>query len=300
MPGYHYPESLASAATSTFETPATHPLIEFDPLLSPRRNRVSEWLDTDLESSCGYSPAPRSPSTSTDATNVPSNPWSRQRYNAYPDTPAQESPSLLLQFDDDEDIFLRAMAEDLENPLTPRDHYQEPPTGHSSGRVDEFEPFRRQIESKLMEVAKKTGINKKMAAETLSATLAKTGQCLQIGLVHAASAAGTAGVKGFELAKNVSPKTAMVTAGGMAAGVALAPVAGPAVLGAVGFTSAGIVSGSLAATLQASMGSIAAGSLFAGAQSVAMGGAMPVVGSAISGTVVAGTAAAVKKLFFRE
>lgn len=38
------------------------------------------------------------------------------------------------------------------------------------------------------------------------------------------------------------------------------------------------------------MGSVAAGSLFAGAQSVAMGGALPFVGSLIAGTLSGGAA----------
>jgi len=72
---------------------------------------------------------------------------------------------------------------------------------------------------------------------------------------------------------------------GAAAGVALAPVAAPVMLGAVGFGSSGVIGGSIAAGIQAGAGPIVAGSLFATAQSVAAGGAIPLAGSALSGAV---------------
>jgi hypothetical protein len=48
--------------------------------------------------------------------------------------------------------------------------------------------------------------------------------------------------------------------------------------------------GGIAAGIQAGMGNVAAGSLFAGAQSVAMGGALPVVGNVIAGGITGGSA----------
>jgi len=66
----------------------------------------------------------------------------------------------------------------------------------------------------------------------------------------------------------------------VAAGIALlaAPILAPPLLGVVGFGAKGVVAGSAAAGMQASIGSVATGSLFAGAQSVAMGGALPLIG----------------------
>ncbi|KAL0956827.1 hypothetical protein HGRIS_002938 [Hohenbuehelia grisea] len=89
-----------------------------------------------------------------------------------------------------------------------------------------------------------------------------------------------------------------LVAGAAAAGGALiAPVAAPAVLGLVGFGAAGPVAGTMAAAMQASIGNVVLGSAFAGAQSVAMGGALPVVGTAIAAGI-SGTTAYVAKLFF--
>ncbi|KAF8262293.1 hypothetical protein EI94DRAFT_1743919 [Lactarius quietus] len=79
------------------------------------------------------------------------------------------------------------------------------------------------------------------------------------------------------------------------AGAALAffvtPVVTAVVLGAVGFGVAGPVAGSIAAGIQAGIGNVAAGSLFAGAQSVAMGGALSGIVTAI-GTAIGGIGAA--------
>lgn len=52
-----------------------------------------------------------------------------------------------------------------------------------------------------------------------------------------------------------------------------------------------IFPGSFAAVTQAGIGNVVAGSLFAGAQSVAMGGALPAIGTAIAGGISAGAAA---------
>lgn len=80
-------------------------------------------------------------------------------------------------------------------------------------------------------------------------------------------------------------------AGGAIAGAVLAPVVAPAALGVIGFGAAGPVAGSIAALIQSSIGNVAAGSLFAMAQSVAMGGALPLLGyatgAAAGGAVVA-------------
>lgn len=55
-------------------------------------------------------------------------------------------------------------------------------------------------------------------------------------------------------------------------------------------------SGTIAAGIQAGIGNVIAGSLFAGAQSVAMGGALPVVGSVIAGGIAGGAGYAGTKL----
>ncbi|KAF9459708.1 hypothetical protein BDZ94DRAFT_1267483 [Collybia nuda] len=78
-------------------------------------------------------------------------------------------------------------------------------------------------------------------------------------------------------------------AGGVA-GAAVVPVAAPAVLGLVGFGGSGPIAGSLAAIIQSSIGSVVAGSPFAIAQSIAMGGAVPLVGFVIGGAIAAGAA----------
>ncbi|KAB8212792.1 hypothetical protein BDV33DRAFT_186137 [Aspergillus novoparasiticus] len=66
--------------------------------------------------------------------------------------------------------------------------------------------------------------------------------------------------------------TALVVSGtGLA--LATAPITGPAILGAVGFSAAGPVAASFAAAWQASIGAVQAGSLFATLQGAAMGGA---------------------------
>ncbi|TCD64196.1 hypothetical protein EIP91_004429 [Steccherinum ochraceum] len=67
---------------------------------------------------------------------------------------------------------------------------------------------------------------------------------------------------------------AMIIGGAALAGAAVAPVVAPAVLGLVGLGSQGPV----------------AGGIVAGAQSVAMGGAMPVIGHVIAGGIAGGAA----------
>jgi hypothetical protein len=96
-------------------------------------------------------------------------------------------------------------------------------------------------------------------------------------------------------------KLFLVVGAGLLGG-ALAPIAAPAALGLIGFSSTGVVaglcptlfghqpsadtppfhSGTMAAAIQSSIGNVAAGSLFATAQSVAMGGAFPAMGSVIA------------------
>ncbi|KDQ60058.1 hypothetical protein JAAARDRAFT_205101 [Jaapia argillacea MUCL 33604] len=80
-------------------------------------------------------------------------------------------------------------------------------------------------------------------------------------------------------------------AAGAAAGICLAPIIAPAALGIVGFGAAGPVAGTLAAVWQASIGNVAAGSAFALCQSVAAGGALPMLGFAAG--AAAGAAAGV-------
>ncbi|KAG6906570.1 hypothetical protein DXG01_013109 [Tephrocybe rancida] len=78
--------------------------------------------------------------------------------------------------------------------------------------------------------------------------------------------------------------------GGTVIGVALTPIAAPAVLGLVGFGAAGPIAGGIAAGIQAgAAGNIAAGSAFALAQSIAMGGAaVPALGLAAGGGIAGG------------
>ncbi|KAH9956243.1 hypothetical protein BC827DRAFT_1232503 [Russula dissimulans] len=82
-------------------------------------------------------------------------------------------------------------------------------------------------------------------------------------------------------------------AAGAAAGVALTPVVAPILVGAVGFGAAGPVAGTLATIWQASIGNVVAGSAFAVAQSIGMGGAIPIGISAIGAAIgaVAGASA---------
>ena len=75
---------------------------------------------------------------------------------------------------------------------------------------------------------------------------------------------------------------------GVALGVLSTPIIVPTALATVGFTSAGVVGGSVAAGMQASVGNVVAGSAFSVCQSIAMGGSVPTVISAVSG-VTTGT-----------
>ena len=72
-------------------------------------------------------------------------------------------------------------------------------------------------------------------------------------------------------------------AGGVAAGIALVPIA-------LGFGGAGIVAGSAAAAIQSGIGNVVGGSLFAICQSLGMTGFFTT--AAASGAAVAATAAA--------
>lgn len=104
------------------------------------------------------------------------------------------------------------------------------------------------------------------------------------------------------------PALAVGVAAGVVGSVLVAPVVAPLAVGALGFSAAGpiagaylqfsayiiptnasVMAGTFAAATQAGIGNVVAGSLFAGAQSVAMGGALPVIGSTIAG-VISGTA----------
>ncbi|PKY09069.1 hypothetical protein P168DRAFT_30397 [Aspergillus campestris IBT 28561] len=90
------------------------------------------------------------------------------------------------------------------------------------------------------------------------------------------------------------PKSLAVGSTGLA--LAAAPITGPVILGAVGFSATGPVAASLAAAWQSSLGAVQAGSLFATLQGAAMGGAasgafttvsnigLAIVGSAAMGT----------------
>ncbi|KAH9046770.1 hypothetical protein EDB84DRAFT_1464251 [Lactarius hengduanensis] len=76
-----------------------------------------------------------------------------------------------------------------------------------------------------------------------------------------------------------------MAAAGAVLGVVLTPIVTPALLGLIGFSAAGPVVGTAAAAIQAGIGNVAAGSLFATAQSVAMGGSIPTVITAIGAGV---------------
>ncbi|KZT63805.1 hypothetical protein DAEQUDRAFT_87947 [Daedalea quercina L-15889] len=69
------------------------------------------------------------------------------------------------------------------------------------------------------------------------------------------------------------------------------PAVLPGALGAVGFTATGVQLGSAAAAIQSAIGLVTAGSAFAMAQSVTMGGAIPLLwslGAAVAGGMLGG------------
>ncbi|KAH9050683.1 hypothetical protein EDB84DRAFT_1448351 [Lactarius hengduanensis] len=76
-------------------------------------------------------------------------------------------------------------------------------------------------------------------------------------------------------------RLAIQVAVGAIVGIALTPVVAPPILHALGFSAFGPVAGSAAASMQAGIGNVAAGSFFAMSQSVAMGGPIPAVFTAI-------------------
>jgi hypothetical protein len=67
--------------------------------------------------------------------------------------------------------------------------------------------------------------------------------------------------------------TTALAVGSTGLALATAPITGPALLGAIGFSTSGPVVASLAAAWQSSIGVVQAGSLFATLQGAAMGGA---------------------------
>ncbi|KAH9180643.1 hypothetical protein EDB89DRAFT_1920249 [Lactarius sanguifluus] len=80
---------------------------------------------------------------------------------------------------------------------------------------------------------------------------------------------------------NDNRRLVILVATGAIVGIVLTPVVAPPILYALGFSAIGPVAGTAAATTQALIGNVAAGSFFAMAQSVAMGGAIPAVFTAI-------------------
>ncbi|KAI9441746.1 hypothetical protein H4582DRAFT_2073887 [Lactarius indigo] len=76
-----------------------------------------------------------------------------------------------------------------------------------------------------------------------------------------------------------------VTAAGATTAVHSRAIGATTALGVVGFSAAGPVAGSVAAGIQAGIGNVAAGSLFAAAQSVAMGGTLSGVVTAVGTTI---------------
>ncbi|EPS99759.1 hypothetical protein FOMPIDRAFT_1024057 [Fomitopsis schrenkii] len=94
----------------------------------------------------------------------------------------------------------------------------------------------------------------------------------------------------------IRKSTAVYIVGGIVIGAAIAsliilPAVLPGVLGAAGFTATGVQLGSAAAATHSAIGIVSAGSTFALAQSVAMGGAIPIawsLGAAAVGGAVGG------------
>ncbi|KAH8994542.1 hypothetical protein EDB92DRAFT_1849784 [Lactarius akahatsu] len=84
---------------------------------------------------------------------------------------------------------------------------------------------------------------------------------------------------------HLDPRNLFMAAAGAVLGVVLTPIVAPVFLGIVGFGAAGPIAGTAAAAIQAGIGNVAAGSLFATAQSVAMGGSIPTVITAIGAGV---------------
>ncbi|PYH94519.1 hypothetical protein BO71DRAFT_353142 [Aspergillus ellipticus CBS 707.79] len=87
--------------------------------------------------------------------------------------------------------------------------------------------------------------------------------------------------------------TIALAVGSTGLALATAPITGPAVLGAVGFSASGPVAASFAAVWQSSLGVVQAGSLFATLQGAAMGGAAAGIFTAASniGLGIMGSAA---------
>jgi hypothetical protein len=79
----------------------------------------------------------------------------------------------------------------------------------------------------------------------------------------------------------------LIALGGGMLGAGAAPLLAPAVLGVIGFGALGPVAGGIAASIQSGIGSVIAGSGFSVAQSVAMGGALPVIGYVVAGVAAA-------------
>ncbi|KAL1687491.1 hypothetical protein GGG16DRAFT_62129 [Schizophyllum commune] len=77
----------------------------------------------------------------------------------------------------------------------------------------------------------------------------------------------------------------------------LIPIAGPAVLGALGFGPGGVVLGSWAAAAQAGIGNVVAGSAFALAQSAGAMGVIPLAWCAAGGAAGGAGALVVKKTY---
>ncbi|KAH9922718.1 uncharacterized protein B0H18DRAFT_1212443 [Fomitopsis serialis] len=82
-----------------------------------------------------------------------------------------------------------------------------------------------------------------------------------------------------------------VVVGAIVVSIIVLPAVLPGALGAMGFTPIGVQLGSTAAAIHSSIGLVAAGSTFALAQSVAMGGAIPILwtlGAAVVGMLLGG------------
>jgi len=80
-------------------------------------------------------------------------------------------------------------------------------------------------------------------------------------------------------------KRAAIIGASATAGVIATPFVLTYGLGALGFSAGGVVAGSTAAGIQAGIGNVAAGSAFAIAQSIAMGGTVPIGCTAIGGGI---------------
>ncbi|KDQ60063.1 hypothetical protein JAAARDRAFT_205106 [Jaapia argillacea MUCL 33604] len=102
-------------------------------------------------------------------------------------------------------------------------------------------------------------------------------------------------IRSEDIVRILTSRKAQIIAAGIF-GLVLAPVIIHPVLGLIGFSAAGPVAGSLAALWQSSIGNVVAGSIFAMCQSIAAGGALPIIVPIASGAVSAGMYSAIRAI----